>query len=303
MKFITTTSLLALALLSLESKLQAQEPTTDKPAKSTMGTPEQLQEKFMSLSEDQRKEFNSKLNEAQKLFSEKRLFDAIQIVDELDKAFPNHPGAMSLRAGCYVEMRAFDKALPIFEQVLEFSPDSTNIIFNIAELNFVMRNWETAHEQFTKLIELLPENAKGLKHLSEFKLLLCKLKMNQVEEAKAMTDLYDEWDDTPFYHYSRAALLYHDNKDEEAKKILREALFIWRDKGLLSSWQDTMIEIGYVRSFYGGDTDDHDSSDIISQPITSDELTAPPLSTDTPGTDTEAPLNPDATPIIPLDTE
>lgn len=303
MKFIITTTLMAATLLSLGSKLQAQEPTTNQPAAEANGNRDELQKKFMSLSEEQRKAFNTKLNEAQKLFREKRLFDALQIVGELDNAFPNHPGAMSLRAGCYVEMRAFDKALPIFKQVLKFNPDSTNIIFNIAELNFVMRNWETAHQQFTKLIELLPENAKGLKQLSEFKLLLCKLKMNQVEEAKAMVDLYGEWDDTPYYHYSRAALLFHDNKNEEAKKVLREALFIWRDKNLLSSWQDTMIEIGYVRSFYGGDTDGHSTDEIISQPITPDGLPTDPLPGEAPTPDAEAPITPNINPIIPLDTE
>lgn len=238
----------------------------------------------MAMPEDTRKLFNRNLYQAQQLFQQKRLFDALQVLDELDKIFKGHPGALTLRAGCYVEMRSFDKAYPIFEEVLKITPQSTNIRFNLAELDFVMRNWEAAHKKFSELTELLPPENKGMIQLCEFKMLLCKLKTNRVDEARAMQDKYGEWDDTPYYYYAKAALLYHDEKTEEAKKILRDALFVWRDKNLLSSWQDTLIEFGYVRSFYGG----QDEFGTGQQEPIDDEL---------------APAEPNIAPVIPLDSE
>lgn len=98
-----------------------------------------------------------------------------------------------------------------------------------------------------------------------------------------MANKYGEWDDTPYYYYAKSALLFHDGKDEDAKKILREALFIWRDKGQLSSWQDTMIEFGYVRSFYGDQQDDQ-----VGESVETENLT---------------PATPQVAPVIPLDTE
>ena len=97
------------------------------------------------------------------------------------------------------------------------------------------------------------ENNMGMLRLCEFKLLLCKIKTNREKEAESLAEKYDEWDDSPFYYYSRAALLYNQDRKIDAEKMLRNARFVWRNKNILSPWQDTLIEFGYIRSFYGGD--------------------------------------------------
>ena len=274
-------TLLVIALTVSTQNIQAQQRN----GPSEEG--QKMMEEFMKLPEQQRIEFNKNVRLAQKLYQEKRIFDALQVIDELDKVSKDHPAALGLRGGCYVEMRAFNKAYAIFEKLLQLAPKSTNISFNLAELDFVMKKWELAHKRFTELITLLPANNKSLRQLSEFKLLLCKLKSNRVEEARAMQNKYGEWDDTPYYYYARAAILYHDGKDEEAKKLLRDALFVWRDKAQLSAWQDTMIEIGFVRSLYGQDQPEPGSLEADAD-TTSDEL---------------APQNPEIAPAIPLNTE
>ena len=68
-----------------------------------------------------------------------------------------------------------------------------------------------------------------------------------------MPKKHDEWDDSPFYYYSRAAILYHNDEKLEAEKMLRNVRFVWRNDNSLAAWQDTLIEFGYIRSFYGGD--------------------------------------------------
>ena len=238
---------------------------------------------FMALPEETRIEYNNNIRAAQQLYQQKRIFDAIQAIDALDKVYKGHPACLSLRAGCYVELRAFKKAYAIFEKLHALSPKSPNISFNLAELEFVMKNWEAAHQRFSDLLTILPASNKSLTHLSEFKLLLCKLKTNRVDEARAMANKYGEWDDTPYYYYANAAVLFHDGKDEEAKKVLRNALFIWRDKAQLSAWQDTMIEVGYVRSLYGDD-----QSSQVNESVETENLT---------------PSTPQIAPVIPLDTE
>ncbi|MGB1874875.1 MAG: tetratricopeptide repeat protein [Akkermansiaceae bacterium] len=283
MKFVITIfALITIALCIGIQDARAQEPSPQNKAAANTGG--ETLKRFMAMPEDTRKLFNRNLYEAQKLFQQKRLFDALQVLDALDKIFQGHPGALTLKAGCYVEMRAFEKAYPIFEQVLKINPQSTNIRFNLAELDFVMKNWEAAHQKFSELIGMLPPESKGMMQLCEFKMLLCKLKTNRVEEARAMENKYGEWDDTPYYYYATAALLYFDGKTDEAKKTLRNALFVWRDKNLLSSWQDTLIEFGYVRSFYGG----QDAFESATEQVAEDDL---------------APAEPKIAPIIPLDTE
>jgi len=286
MKFIfaiPTLFILALGILSDTAQAQqANNPSTEPSSEpSEAGT--QMMKDFMALPEETRVEFNKNIRLAQQIYQQKRIFDALQAIDALDKVYKDHPACLGLRAGCYVELRAFKKAYAIFEKLHALSPKSPNISFNLAELEFVMKNWEAAHQRFSDLLTILPASNKSLIHLSEFKLLLCKLKTNRIDEARAMANKYGEWDDTPYYYYAKSALLFHDGKDEDAKKILREALFIWRDKGQLSSWQDTMIEFGYVRSFYGDQQDDQ-----VGESVETENLT---------------PTTPQIAPVIPLDTE
>ena len=71
-----------------------------------------------------------------------------------------------------------------------------------------------------------------------------------------LRDKYDAWDDSPFFYYARAAVLYHEDDKLGAEKMLRNVRYVWRNDGALAAWQDTLIEFGYIRSFYGGDTEE-----------------------------------------------
>jgi len=213
-------------------------------------------QQFSNLPKKTRQEYHRKLIRVQNLFNQKRIFDTLEAIDELDKIFPNHPAALNIKGACYVELRAFEKADAVFKEVLRISPDNTNVQFNLAEVDFVTKNWESAYKRFKELIPRLPKKNKGMIRLCQFKLLLCQLKTNRVKEAVALKDKFDIWDDSPFYYYSRAAILYNQDKKKEAEKMLRNARYVWKNDAALAPWQDTLIEYGYIRSFYGGDIEE-----------------------------------------------
>jgi len=242
--------------LTLASPLLAQDTTPAPPIKTEkpVETIAEINQKFTNLPKKTREEFSRKLLKTQNLFNQKRIFDALEQIDELDKIFPNHPAALNIKGACYVEIRAFKKANAIFSEILRMSPDNTNVLFNLAEVDFVTKKWASAEERFSKLIPLLPKQNKPMIRLCEFKLLLCKLKLDKKDEAKALMEKYDAWDDSPFYYFSRAAIDYNQGNKAEAEKQLRNARFVWRNNAALSAWQDTLIEFGYIRSFYGGDS-------------------------------------------------
>lgn len=215
-----------------------------------------INQDFSNLPKETREAYAQKIVKVQNLFNQKRIFDALEKIDALDKIFPNHPAALNIKGACYVEIRAFDKANAIFSEVLRISPNNTNVLFNLAEVDFVTKNWTSAEARFTKIIPLLPAQNKAMIRLCEFKLLLCKLKLDKKDEAEALKNKHDEWDDSPFYYFSRAAIAYDADDKIAAEKLLRNARYVWRNNAALAAWQDTLIEFGYIRSFYGGDTEE-----------------------------------------------
>jgi len=254
------------AAATAETPAETTENATAASEKEDAATVAAAQKKFTNLPEEKRQEFSQRLTKAQNLFNQKRVFDALQEVDELDKIFVDHPAAMNIRGAAYVEIRAFNKAYPIFEKILKFTPKSTNVRFNLAEIDFVTKKWKSAEKRFTEVISLLPASNKAMIRLCEFKILLCQLKTDRLDEAIALRDKYDSWDDSPFYYYSRAAVLFHEGDKEAAEKLLLDARFVWSSDASLSSWQDTMIEFGYVRSFYGGDNDEDEIEPALIKP-------------------------------------
>jgi tetratricopeptide (TPR) repeat protein len=251
--------LLAISLCSFATSIAQDTPAPEKEAESKKDSAMQkVWNEFMKLPLEKRKEFGSTLIEVQNQFNRKNIFDALEGINKLNKIFPDHPATLNIQGACYVEMRAFDKATAIFDKIQKIAPDNINVLFNLAEVDFVTNKWESAHAGFSKIIPMLGENGKAMKRLCQFKLLLCKLKTNRIKEAKALSEQYDEWDDSPFYYYSRAAVLYQEDKKLEAEKMLRKVRFVWRNDQALSAWQDTLIEFGYIRSFYGGELDASD---------------------------------------------
>lgn len=252
-----------LALLVLVTPLTAQNeaaPTTATPAAPTAPTApppaaalQPNQQAFLNLPEERRKEFIKHLSEANRIFQQKRIFEALEELEKAAAIFTDSPEIHNLRGSCYVEMRSFDKALAEFDKASSFSKDNASIAFNIGEVYFVTKEWQKSLDQFEKVMKQLPPENLALGRLVEFKILLCKKKLGKNDEVLILSEKYDFLDDSPFYYYAKAALAYEAKDLIKAEEWLATAGRIFRDPNVLAPWQDTLVEFGYIRSFYGDD--------------------------------------------------
>ena len=106
---------------------------------------------------------------------------------------------------------------------------------------------------FEKVMKVLPAENIALGRLVEFKILLCKKKLGKKDEVKVLAEKYDYLDDSPYHYYAMAALAYDAEKLVEAEQWLARAGRIFRDPNVIAPWQDTLVEYGYIKSFYGND--------------------------------------------------
>lgn len=251
MKTISRSILLFLLPFAL---LRAQDAeTTEKPKLPH-------EEAFSNLPQEKRDEFNAKLAEAQRLFGGKRVFEALEKVNEAQAIFGDNPDLLNLRGACEVEFRSFDKAMESFKKADQLMPGQPLIIFNIGELNFVTKKWEAAEETFNRVLALIGENPAPrdlpLARLVEFKVLLCKIKLGKEAEAASLAEKYDYLDDSPFPYYAEAAIHFSKDRTVEAETAMARGGRIFQDPAILAPWQDTMIEFGYIKGFFGGDLDE-----------------------------------------------
>lgn len=212
------------------------------------------QQAFLNLPEESRKDFVKHLSEATRLFQQKRIFETLDELEKTQKIFADSPEIYNLRGSCFVEMRAFDKALAEFEKARSYTKDNASIDFNVAEIYFVTKEWKKSLDILEKISKILPKENMALGRLVEFKMLLCMKKLGMNAEAVTLADKYDFLDDSPYYYFAQAALAY-DKKDlVKAEEWLAIAGRIFQDPNVLAPWQDTMVEYGYIKSFYGDDS-------------------------------------------------
>lgn len=246
-----------LTCLLLTSPLHAQEvtaPDADESEKPIQAELLPHQKEFLNLPEEKRTEFGKHFGNASRFFQQKRVFECLDAISEAEAIFPQSAELMNLRGSCYVEMRAFDKATAAFNEALKITPKNTSIRFNVGEVMFVTKQWQQAHDVFQEVMREIPENNTALSRLVEFKILLCKVKLGLKDEFTILAQKYDYQDDSPYHYYAQAALAYEKKELVEAEEWLGRANRIFQDPNIIAPWQDTLVEFGYIKSFYGDDS-------------------------------------------------
>ena len=244
-----------LTLWVLLMPLAAQNKTAPVETKPAPGKEELLpnQKAFLNLPEESRKEFVKHLSEANRIFQQKRVFETLDEIDKAAAIFKDSPEIYNMRGSCYVEMRAFDKAMAEFNKAAALSKDNPSIEFNIAEVFFVTKKWQQCLDLFEKVLKKIPVENISLGRLVEFKILLCKKKLGKKDEVTVLAEKYDFLDDSPYYYYAKAALAYDANDLVKAEEWLAIAGRIFQDPNVIAPWQDTLVEFGYIKSFYGSE--------------------------------------------------
>jgi tetratricopeptide (TPR) repeat protein len=261
---------LLVAVTLTAPQLIAQESTPTKtPAPAKNGPTERYKNAinaFSNLPEETRIAFLKQRNEAGILFQNKRIFEALEATRELIAIFPDDPQVINLRGACYVELRDFPKAMEQFTLSKDITGPSLNVIFNIGEVAFVTRDWKKSLEVFNQAIKIAPANALQMKRLVEFKVLLSHIGMSEdpklseelrkshAEKAKTMAALYDYRDDSPYYYYANSALQYSLDDKEKGLQFLNKGRRVYSGSAqTIASWEDTMTEFGYIKSYYGNE--------------------------------------------------
>tara|TARA_B100000941_G_scaffold156274_1_gene110886 strand:+ start:71 stop:889 length:819 start_codon:yes stop_codon:yes gene_type:complete len=270
MKSLLSILSLPAGLLILPISSIAQEDTGNSGSGSDEVVP-QWQKDFEVLGSAKQKAYREHLREAGRLFNQKRIIEALNELGDAQSVFPNEPSALNLVGACHVEFRSFAKARDAFEQALKLQSDHLegveilsgeararrikpvlNILFNLVEMDFVTKQWADCAARIESLLPDMEPSELTMIRLLEFKYLLCKLKLGAIEEARTLAKKYDYLDDYPYYYYAQAALAYHDDDETEAERWRGTAKRVFRRPSTLAAWEDTMIEIGFVKSFYGG---------------------------------------------------
>lgn len=215
-----------------------------------------IQREFTNLPEQKRIDYLKHMDEVRRLFNQKRIFESMDEIANARKIFDKNSEIHNMLGSCYIEFRDFQKARVEFDKALALEPGLAAVIFNIAELEFVTRQWKSAEEKLELALKKIPEGDLATRRLVEFKLLLCQIAQSKNSEVNALAEKYNPLDDdSPFYYYAQASLCFRDNDVMKAEEWMQIANRVFGNAAVTAPWQDTLIEFGYIESFYGSKVD------------------------------------------------
>lgn len=207
-------------------------------------------EDIAKLPKVERRKWGQDLQRATQLFQEKKVKECLATIKSLNERIPTNPAVHNLAGACHVENRDFKKASESFRLTLLYAPDNLNTTFNLAEVEFVTKDYKTARTSFEKVRHGFEEQGPAgasMEVYCQFKIFLCSLMLGDKEKIKKVADTFERDRPKELVHfYSQAALSIHGKDLKTAKMWLEDSKkFVPLDQHH-ANYRDALTEIGYL---------------------------------------------------------
>ena len=204
------------------------------------------------LSEEKRKALIAGMGEVSNYLRGVRWQEALEKLVEMEASCGENHYIENLRGAVYTRMRNFDKARVHFKRAVELTKglDSEGFHpkFNLAELDFVTKQWQEAEKAFQALLKDPGKPGTGSDTLINFKLLICSLQQKKAADADVLFATFDQYDDaSPAYYYGQAVKLFISEDKDGANEWLESARRIY-PKEVNEVYNDSLVEMGWLET-------------------------------------------------------
>lgn len=205
-----------------------------------------------NLTEEQSKLLIQGMGEVSNYLRGVRWQEALEKLADLEEKCGENHYIANLRGAVYTRMRDFNKARVQFVKAVELTKgldaEGFHPKFNLAELDFVTRNWDAARTAFQGLLKDPGKPGTGSDTLINFKIFICDLQQKKEADADVILSTFDQYDaESPAYYYAHAAKLFIQDKKDEANEWLESAKRIY-PKEVNEVYNDSLVEMGWLET-------------------------------------------------------
>ncbi len=189
------------------------------------------------------------IEEVRQLQQKQQSNEALRKLDEADAISPGSALIANVRGSIYTAppLRDYVKARECFELAEKLTPDAFEPKFNKIELLYVEHKYAEAETAFTKLLVDFVKLREDVRHLVQFKIIVCQLKQGKVADAEKTSAAFTFMDDTPAYYFTKAAFAFQLPDADEAQKWISKAEKIFKPQDN-AVYLDSLMEAGWLKN-------------------------------------------------------
>ena len=204
------------------------------------------------LSEADRKAVAKGISDVAGFMRGVRLQESLEKLNEVEKLTGEFHIVANMRGAVFTKMRDFKAARDEFEKAVALTKgmprENFHPRFNLAEINFVEKQWPEARKSFGELLASSAIPDAATKRLMEYKIMICQLQEKQTDAAMGMIEKFDQYDNEfPAFYFGKAAAAFAKDQKEEAEEWLGSAAKIY-PKEINDVYQDSLVEVGWLQT-------------------------------------------------------
>jgi hypothetical protein len=144
------------------------------------------------------------------------------------------------RGNIYGQQKQWDLAVKDYKRALELDSKSTPAMFNLAEVEFLQKNYDAARAGFAAL-----QKDPELGDLASYKVFLCDLVGGHVDVAARELDAFNQVGSNASYYFANVAWSAAHEKTDETRDWLRSGLDIYSPTKV-RQYTTSLIDLGYL---------------------------------------------------------
>lgn len=182
------------------------------------------------------------LEETAALYAQDKFDEALATVNAVLAKEPKNTNGYILRGAIYTAKQAWDLAEKDYQTALQLDPKNDGVRFDLADLHFQEKQFDTAREAFVQL----PKNPDSdIRDVIKYKIYLCDLLAGHDDQASKELDEFNQAGVNASYYYGNAAWNLVHKKPQEAKSWLVSARHIYSERKQ-AIYSAMLEEMGYL---------------------------------------------------------
>jgi Tfp pilus assembly protein PilF len=189
--------------------------------------------------------FAAALTEVQKLISTQKYEDALRKIRDAEVLKPDSPIVQLARGSVYTSMKDYEKARQCFKAADALKPGSFEPRFNLTELDYVQGNYESAAASFTAILKSFPDLQKEIRSLVQFKIVVCRIKLNDIAEADELVKKFAFAEESPASYFTQASFAAQKGDNATANQCLTKAQKAFSPREI-APYVDALVEAHWI---------------------------------------------------------